>query len=106
MDRGGFQLEFEIKRIIFGLVSLLKFSAQSVNQYLPAIGKNLARLAHRVHKQRLKTLTENEKFIARGFGENEQSDDDGDDQDEDNSGEEEVKQGSNVNSGENNDAAD
>ena len=106
MDRGGFQLEFEIKRIIFGLVSLLKFSAQPVHQHLPAIGKNLARLAHRVHKQRLKTLTENEKFIARGFGENENSDDGGENGDDDNSGDEEVKQGSNINSGENDNEAD
>ena len=65
----------------------------------------MARLANRVHKQRLKTLTDNEKFIASGFGDNEESDDDGDDQDEDNSGDEEVKQGSNFNGGEN-DAAD
>jgi hypothetical protein len=31
INRGGFQLEFEIRRVIFGLISLIKNSPQLVN---------------------------------------------------------------------------
>lgn len=31
MTRGGLQLEFEIRRVIFGLISLIKNSPQHVN---------------------------------------------------------------------------
>lgn len=87
MSQGGFEHEFEMRRVIFGLISLLKHCSQPVSQYLPDIGMNLATLSKKVHRHRLKTVKENERFIASGFGRNgvQDSSDDGDDDDEDNS---------------------
>lgn len=75
MDK--FNLEFEIRRIVFGLLAILKVPTgqipQIVQQQLPAITQHIGKLASKVHDQRLKTLQENEKFIQKGF---EDSDDD------------------------------
>jgi len=83
MDK--FKLEFEIRRIIFGLLAILRVPGAQmpslVQQQLPQITKHIAALAARVYDQRLKTLTENEKFLKKGFDsdEGEDGDDDGDD---------------------------
>ena len=78
----NFKQEFEIRRILFGLLSILKTPGasipQMVQQHLPEIVKQMSGLAHRVHKERLKNLETNEKYIAKGF---ESSDDEEDDED-------------------------
>ena len=48
---------------------------------MPAIGKNMASLAKKVHKQRMKSLVDNEKFIAKGFGTSDPNSDDDDSSD-------------------------
>lgn len=62
-----FKLEFEIRRIVFGLLAILKTPGEHippiVQQQLPEITKQLAVLAKQVHSQRLKILEDNEKFI-------------------------------------------
>ena len=77
-----FKLEFEIRRIVFGLLALLKVPGaqmpQLVQQQLPKITQEIARLAGVVYKERIKHLEENEKYIREGF----QSDDDDSDAEE------------------------
>lgn len=77
-----FKLEFEIRRIIFGLLSILKTPGSSippiVQQQLPQITKQLAALANQCHSERMKTLEENEKYIKKGFEESEEEDEDSD----------------------------
>lgn len=77
-----FKLEFEIRRIVFGLLALLKVPGaqmpQLVQQQLPQITREIARLAGVVYKERIKHLEENEKYIREGF----QSDDDDSDAEE------------------------
>lgn len=78
----NFKQEFEIRRILFGLLSILKTPGASipqiVQQQLPEIVKQMAGLAHRVHKERLKNLEANEKHIAKGFESSEDEEDDED----------------------------
>lgn len=75
-----FKLEFEIRRIVFGLLSILKTPGASippvVQQQLPQITKQLGDLARQIHSERIKTLEDNEKYIKKGF---ESSDEEGDD---------------------------
>lgn len=79
-----FKLEFEIRRILFGLIAILKTPTAEmpplVVEQLPVIVKHVASLTGRVHGERLKTLEENEKYIAKGFKD---SDDEGSDIDDD-----------------------
>ena len=50
-------------------------------------------MAHRVHKERIKNLERNEKFIANGFESSDDEDEDGDDDDE-----EDIMEGEQANS--------
>ena len=85
-----FKLEFEIRRILFGLLSILKTPADRVpglvQQQLPQIMQQIGELANRVYGERLKCLEENEKCIAKGFGFSD--DEDADSADEDGEGDE------------------
>ena len=85
----NFKLEFEIRRILWGLLSILKTPPanipQMVQQQLPEITKQIGGLAFRVHKDRMKNLERNEKYIASGF---EGRDDEDEDEDEEFEGEE------------------
>ena len=54
---------------------------QLVQQQLPAITQHIGNLATKVYEQRIKTLEENEKYIAKGFEDDD--DESGDDFDED-----------------------
>lgn len=78
-----FKLEFEIRRIVWGLLAILKTPGTEippmVQQQLPEITKQMSGLAHKVHKERVKNLENNEKHIANGF----ESSDDEEDDDED-----------------------
>lgn len=79
-----FKHEFELKRVIFGLLEIIKTPVSAmppiVVERLPLIMQSLSNLAQRIHKVRLETLEENEKHVARGGAD---SDDDGMDDDED-----------------------
>lgn len=87
----NFTLEFEIRRVIFGFLAILKtpgeFIPQMVQQQLPQITKQLGELASRTHKQRVDTLEKNEKYIKDGF----ESDDDDEESDEDGEAGEQVE---------------
>ena len=79
-----FKLEFEIRRVIFGLLSILRTPAgdlpQMVQQQLPAIVKYMGGLISRVHGQRLKSLESNEKHVAKGFESSDEEDDENEDE--------------------------
>mgnify|MGYP000231972285 CR=1 FL=1 len=67
----SFKKETELRRIIFGLVSLLTNipAAQLppvILQKVGDIGLELVNLINRCHAARLKSVTENEKFIEKG----------------------------------------
>ena len=89
---GEFKLEFEIRRIVFGLSSILRTPAEQlpevIQQKLPEITKQLGVLSDRVTHARKKILTANEKFVEKGGmssddEDEDNSDDDGDDDFED-----------------------
>ena len=88
---GNFKLEFEIRRVVFGLLAILKTPAncipQLVQQQLPQITKQLGSLAHQVHKQRLKILEDNEKAVKNGFKDDSDDEDVEDEDDEGGDGE-------------------
>ena len=81
-----FKLEFEIRRILFGLLSIIKTPAASIPQMvqsqLPEITKQIGGLAFRVHKERMKNLEKNEKYIAAGFESSDEGEEDSDDDEE------------------------
>ena len=82
-----FKLEFEIRRILFGLSSILRTPAANlpeiIQQKLPEITKQLGILSGKVYAQREKLLIENEKFVAKGGASSDEDEelasDDGDD---------------------------
>jgi len=63
-----FKLEFEIRRVVFGLAAILRTPAnlmpEVIQQKLPNITKELGVLTHRVSEARKKILEDNEKYIA------------------------------------------
>mmetsp|Transcript_42364 Transcript_42364/g.55849 ORF Transcript_42364/g.55849 Transcript_42364/m.55849 type:complete len:774 (-) Transcript_42364:479-2800(-) len=80
-----FKLEFEIRRIVFGLLAILRVPAGQlppvVQQQLPQIVQHLGRLGDVVYKERVKNLEDNEKYVREGFnsdGDDEELDDDAD----------------------------
>jgi len=84
---GRFKLEFELRRIIWGLLAILKTPAGDippmVQQQLPEITKQLGQLALKSQKDRLKNLEKNEKYIANGFESSDDSDEDEEEFDDD-----------------------
>jgi len=66
----NFKLEFELRRIIFGFVSIVKTPAaqlpELVSSRLPEFAKQLSELVTKVYQKREKVLKDNEKFVAKG----------------------------------------
>lgn len=62
-----FKLEFELRRVIFGLISILRcpseFQPQLIQMRLQDLFKTTSELVLRQYKQRIETLEENEKSI-------------------------------------------
>lgn len=67
---GSFKDDFEYRRNIFGLSSIIKNDESSmpqlVSQKLPEVMRQLALLCQKMHTERLKTFKENEEFINKG----------------------------------------
>lgn len=80
-----FKKDFEVRRIIFGLSSIIKTNAASlpdiVNQKLPDVMNQLTLLAQKMHSERLEVLKDNEDHVKNGGkdGFESESDDDGND---------------------------
>ena len=81
---GKFKLEFEIRRIVFGLSSILRTPAESLPQLirekLPDITKQLGILSSKVSKERLTILEANEKYVDNGGKESDDDDIESDDE--------------------------
>lgn len=62
-----FKKEFELRRVIFGLISILRCAPESfpplIQQRLPDLYKTTAEMVQRQFKERMETLEENEKDI-------------------------------------------
>lgn len=58
---------------------------------MPEITKQIGGLAHRVHKERVKNLERNEKYIANGFESSDDDDEDDEDDEDFMEGEQETK---------------
>lgn len=80
-----FKLEFEIRRIVFGLCSILRTPSGSlpelIQQKLPDITKQLGILSDKVTGQRMKILIANEKFVEKGGASSDDEDLGSDDED-------------------------
>lgn len=70
---GDFKQEFELRRVIFGLLAILKTPGGAVPplvaQRMPQLMKAVSELVARVYKDRISSLEENEKYIAKGGAE-------------------------------------
>jgi len=88
-----FTKEFEMRRVIFGLISILRCPAdafpQLIQQRLPELFKTTADLVMRQFTERMKTLEENEKDIkeeqeerAKDLAEGKDPEDDFEDEDD------------------------
>ena len=83
----NFKDDFEYRRNIFGLSSIIKNPEQTmpqlVSQKLPEVMKQLAILCQKMHNDRLKTMKENEEFINKGGYSSDEDSSWGDDDEED-----------------------
>ena len=78
-----FSNDFELRRIIFGLSSILKTQEthlpQFIYQKLPDLIVQLSMLCEKVHSGRVKQLKEDQEYIQKGDQEWDESDEDGSD---------------------------
>lgn len=78
MFMNDFKKDFELRRIIFGLVNIFGCNQlpDLVNQKLPDVMNQIALLASKMHSERLETMKDNEKYIARGGKDSDEESDD------------------------------
>ena len=83
---GKFKLEFEIRRIVFGLSSILRTPVEALPQLirekLPDITKQLGILSSKVSKERFTILEANEKYVDAGGKESDDDEEIGSDDEE------------------------
>lgn len=68
MHMNDFKKDFELRRVIFGLTSIMTSPQipDIVNMKLPDIMNQLALLSSKMHSERLATLKDNREHIAKG----------------------------------------
>ena len=78
VSMNDFKKDFEIRRVIFGLTSIIKTSPlpELVNQKLPDIMNQLTLLCAKMSSERLEVLKDNEKFIAKDGKESDSEEED------------------------------
>lgn len=78
----NFKQEFEIRRVLFGITSMLQcdrqFMPPLVQERLPSITQWIVKLTSTCYDKRMKNLEKNEEFIKNGFndGDDDESGDD------------------------------